>query len=99
MNGTIAVYAASKEYVSPEVIDEVLGVRSYVTALAAHDLRHVGNRYATAAFDLDHGVRDACGQPLGVCLFGLQDWQAFCGRCQMHVHVSPPCLVSSLVPF
>ena len=44
MNGTIPVYAASKEHVSLEVIDEVLGVRSYVTALAAHDLRHVGNR-------------------------------------------------------
>ena len=76
MNGTIPAYAPSKEYVSYEVLDEVLGVRPYITALAAYDLHHGGNQYATAAFDLDPVIRHAFGESLGAFLLGRRDWQA-----------------------
>ena len=83
--GVVPPYAVSKEYVSEEAIGEILSLRSYVAALAAHDIAAQSNVYAAAAFDLDLRVGRV---PLSVWISGLRDWAAFLGPAQAHGH--PP---------
>lgn len=80
LGGVILPHVPSKDYISDEALQEIVGVQEYVAALASYDQSGSGTLFIGSAFDLNAG--DA-----GSFYRGLVDLRAFFSPAQSHVHL------------